>query len=136
MYLAIALARLDDYDNACAAYEKACGMDPGEPAFRLNYGGGRGRTSAGAGGSVTPALCGAAAGREWAWAWVAAGALLRHCARPPCAAVMLHGHGDRERAREQFHQFQQLFQQLDGEAQAADQELVERATQLGEALLM
>jgi hypothetical protein len=49
---------------------------------------------------------------------------------------MLHGHGDRERAREQFYQFQQLFQQLDGEAQAADQELVERAAQLGEALLM
>jgi tetratricopeptide (TPR) repeat protein len=38
MYLGVALARLDDYDNACAAYEKACQMDPQEPAFRLNYG--------------------------------------------------------------------------------------------------
>jgi hypothetical protein len=49
---------------------------------------------------------------------------------------MLHGHGDREGAKAQFYQFQQLLQQLDGEAQAADQDLVDRATQLGEALLM
>lgn len=39
MYMAVALSRLDDMDNACAAYEKAmqiAGM-PGEPLFHLNY---------------------------------------------------------------------------------------------------
>ncbi|KAL6765320.1 Bardet-Biedl syndrome protein 4 [Haematococcus lacustris] len=39
MYLAVALSKLDDIDNACAAYEKAiqmCGV-PGEPVFHLNY---------------------------------------------------------------------------------------------------
>ncbi len=38
MYLAVTLARLEDFDNACAGYEKACQMDPEEPVFRLNYG--------------------------------------------------------------------------------------------------
>ncbi|KAG2433899.1 hypothetical protein HXX76_008252 [Chlamydomonas incerta] len=39
MYLAVTLARLDDYDNACAAYDKAIQMAgvPGEPVFHLNY---------------------------------------------------------------------------------------------------
>lgn len=37
MYLAITLSRLDDFDNACAAYEKAIQMDS-EPLFHLNYG--------------------------------------------------------------------------------------------------
>lgn len=39
MYLAITLSRLDDYDNACAAHEKAIQMAgaPGEPVFHLNY---------------------------------------------------------------------------------------------------
>ncbi|KAJ9508090.1 hypothetical protein QJQ45_021437 [Haematococcus lacustris] len=40
MYLAVALSKLEDIDNACAAYEKAiqmCGV-PGEPVFHLNYG--------------------------------------------------------------------------------------------------
>ncbi|KXZ53232.1 BBS4 protein [Gonium pectorale] len=39
MYLAVTLARLDDVDNACAAYEKAIQMAglPGEPVFHLNY---------------------------------------------------------------------------------------------------
>ncbi|KAJ9507015.1 hypothetical protein QJQ45_004689 [Haematococcus lacustris] len=39
MYLAVALSKLEDIDNACAAYEKAiqmCGV-PGEPVFHLNY---------------------------------------------------------------------------------------------------
>ncbi len=40
MYLAVTLARLDDFENACAAYEKAIQMAgaPGEPVFHLNYG--------------------------------------------------------------------------------------------------
>lgn len=40
MYLAVTLNRLDDFDNACAAYEKAIQMagTPGEPVFHLNYG--------------------------------------------------------------------------------------------------
>jgi len=40
MYLAIALSRLEDFDNACAAYDKAIGVagSPGEPVFHLNYG--------------------------------------------------------------------------------------------------
>ncbi|GLC34848.1 Bardet-Biedl syndrome 4 protein [Pleodorina starrii] len=39
MYLAVTLARLDDVENACAAYEKAIQMAglPGEPVFHLNY---------------------------------------------------------------------------------------------------
>ncbi|GLI61293.1 hypothetical protein VaNZ11_003647 [Volvox africanus] len=39
MYLAVTLARLDDFENACAAYEKAIQMagPPGEPVFHLNY---------------------------------------------------------------------------------------------------
>mmetsp|Transcript_6202 Transcript_6202/g.21988 ORF Transcript_6202/g.21988 Transcript_6202/m.21988 type:complete len:179 (-) Transcript_6202:752-1288(-) len=36
MQLAIALSRLDDYDNACAAYEKAIEMDS-DFLFHLNY---------------------------------------------------------------------------------------------------
>lgn len=38
MYLGIALSRLDDFDNACAAYNKAISMDPAEPVFHMNYG--------------------------------------------------------------------------------------------------
>lgn len=38
MYLGVALSRLDDFDNACAAYNKAINMDPAEPMFRLNFG--------------------------------------------------------------------------------------------------
>eukprot|EP00955_Chlamydomonas_euryale_P103187 365471-Chlamydomonas_euryale.AAC.5 len=39
MYLAIALSKLDDQDNACSAYEKAISLaaEPGEPLFHLNY---------------------------------------------------------------------------------------------------
>jgi Bardet-Biedl syndrome 4 protein len=37
MYLAVTLAKLDDHDNACAAYEKAIEMDPGDHLFHLNY---------------------------------------------------------------------------------------------------
>lgn len=37
MYLAVALAKLDDIDNASAAYEKAIEMDD-DLMFRLNYG--------------------------------------------------------------------------------------------------
>eukprot|EP00760_Papus_ankaliazontas_P025637 PhM_4_TR2829/c0_g1_i1/m.10480/K16531/BBS4; Bardet-Biedl syndrome 4 protein len=36
MYLAITLARLDDFDNACAAYDKACSMEA-DHVFELNY---------------------------------------------------------------------------------------------------
>lgn len=40
MYLAVTLSRLDDFENACAAYDKAITMagSPGEPVFHLNYG--------------------------------------------------------------------------------------------------
>ena len=37
MYLAVALAKLDDVDNASAAYEKAIALDD-DMMFRLNYG--------------------------------------------------------------------------------------------------
>ena len=37
MYLAVALAHLDDVDNASAAYEKALELDD-DMMFRLNYG--------------------------------------------------------------------------------------------------
>ena len=36
MYLAITLARLDDFENACSAYEKAINMEP-DQLFHLNY---------------------------------------------------------------------------------------------------
>ena len=36
MYLAITLNRLDDFDNACQAYEKAIEMEE-DHLFRLNY---------------------------------------------------------------------------------------------------
>jgi Bardet-Biedl syndrome 4 protein len=36
MYLAITLNRLDDFDNACSAYEKAIGMEA-DHVFELNY---------------------------------------------------------------------------------------------------
>eukprot|EP00823_Brevimastigomonas_motovehiculus_P007131 TRINITY_DN6147_c0_g1_i1.p1 TRINITY_DN6147_c0_g1~~TRINITY_DN6147_c0_g1_i1.p1 ORF type:complete len:482 (-),score=97.88 TRINITY_DN6147_c0_g1_i1:103-1548(-) len=36
MYLGVALARLDDFDNACAAYEKALEMEA-DHTFELNY---------------------------------------------------------------------------------------------------
>jgi Bardet-Biedl syndrome 4 protein len=38
MYLGVALAKLDDVDNACAAYQRAISMSPEEPIFYLNYG--------------------------------------------------------------------------------------------------
>merc|ERR1711964_904113 len=36
MYLAVTLARLDDFDNSCAAYEKAISLD-NDHLFHLNY---------------------------------------------------------------------------------------------------
>merc|ERR1711988_1740245 len=36
MYLAITLARLDDFENACSAYEKAIEMES-DHLFELNY---------------------------------------------------------------------------------------------------
>ena len=49
--------RLDDFDNACAAYEKAIQMagEPGEPVFHLNYGGGGLQGCLGAGEGSWPA---------------------------------------------------------------------------------
>lgn len=38
MYLGVTLTRLQDDENACAAYEKAISMDAQEPVFHLNYG--------------------------------------------------------------------------------------------------
>jgi tetratricopeptide (TPR) repeat protein len=38
MYLGVALTRLEDYDNAAAAYRKAISIDPEEPLFHLNHG--------------------------------------------------------------------------------------------------
>jgi tetratricopeptide (TPR) repeat protein len=38
MYLGVALTRLEDHDNAAAAYRKAISIDPQEPLFHLNYG--------------------------------------------------------------------------------------------------
>ena len=37
MYLAITLARLDDFDNSCAAYEKSIEIDENDSTSRLNY---------------------------------------------------------------------------------------------------
>lgn len=37
IYLAITLSRLDDFTNACAAYEKALDMDPSDAGFHLNF---------------------------------------------------------------------------------------------------
>lgn len=37
LHLAVTLARLEDFDNACSAYEKAIEMDDQEPSFHLNY---------------------------------------------------------------------------------------------------
>ena len=37
MYLAITLANLDDFDNSCAAYEKALSLDGADVVCRLNY---------------------------------------------------------------------------------------------------
>ena len=36
MYLAVTLAKLDDFENACSAYEKAIDMEE-DHLFRLNY---------------------------------------------------------------------------------------------------
>lgn len=38
MYLGVALTRLEDHDNAAAAYRKAVSLEPAEPLFHLNYG--------------------------------------------------------------------------------------------------
>ncbi|WIA13166.1 hypothetical protein OEZ85_006758 [Tetradesmus obliquus] len=37
MYLGVALTRLEDHDNAAAAYRKAVSLEPAEPLFHLNY---------------------------------------------------------------------------------------------------
>ncbi|GMH67215.1 hypothetical protein TrST_g14119 [Triparma strigata] len=37
MYLAITLARLDDFDNSCAAYQKSIEINENESTTRLNY---------------------------------------------------------------------------------------------------
>ena len=37
MFLAITLARLKDFPNACAAYEKAIAIDPNDHVTHLNY---------------------------------------------------------------------------------------------------
>jgi len=37
MYLGVALSRLDDFDNACSAYEKALELDPDDHLFHLNF---------------------------------------------------------------------------------------------------
>jgi len=38
MWLGVALAALDDADNACFAFERAIEKDASEPSFHLNYG--------------------------------------------------------------------------------------------------
>jgi len=35
--LAITLSRMDDFANACTAYDKAINADPDDPLFHLNY---------------------------------------------------------------------------------------------------
>lgn len=37
MYLAITLARLDDFDNSCAAYQKSIDINESDSTTRLNY---------------------------------------------------------------------------------------------------
>jgi Bardet-Biedl syndrome 4 protein len=36
-YLAVSLAKLDDFDNACNAYRKALEVEPDDHTTRLNY---------------------------------------------------------------------------------------------------
>jgi hypothetical protein len=50
------------------------------------------------------------------------------------SGIMLLDHGDKAGARKQHEAFQQLFQALDGEAQAADQDLLDNAQQLAEQI--
>lgn len=108
MYLAITLSRLDDFDNACSAYEKAIEMErygfrgaamllishsacfprDSDHLFHLNY------------------------------------------------SITLYNNDDVDRAKEHFGEFQRLFDELDDDTRNADPEVNEQAVALGAALGM
>lgn len=85
MYLAITLAKLDDFDNACAAYEKAIDMES-DHLFHLNY------------------------------------------------AVTLLNHGEVDRARGQFEEFERLFNELDDETKGSDPDVLTQRNLVSRAL--
>lgn len=119
MCLGIALARLDDPDNAAAAYNKALSMDATEPLFHLNYG------------ERAQGLQASACSKQQA--------LLRLQWRACCchlhAALMLHSHGDADGARQQLAGCSRLVAGLDEPARAAlDPELLAQARALEQQL--
>eukprot|EP01052_Picozoa_sp_SAG31_P040657 SAG31_NODE_5941_length_2247_cov_1.585661_3_plen_191_part_00 len=87
MYLAITLARLDDFDNACSAYEKAIEMES-DHLFELNY------------------------------------------------AITLCNHGEYDKARQHFLEFDKLFSDLDSDTKNSDPEVLEQRQALSSMLLM
>ena len=102
MYLAGALAKLDDIDNASAAYERAIELED-DMVFRLNYG-------------------------EHNLSVL----LMLHQLAVLCitvlfaAAISLSKFGDAEAARIQFDKFQAMFAGMAKEVQAADPDIVQQ----------
>jgi Bardet-Biedl syndrome 4 protein len=111
MYLAIALGRLDDFENACAAYEKAIALADAAAG-----------SGAGAGAGASAAAAQAAAAPE--------GSHLFHLN----FAITLYNNDEVERAAEQLSLFERLYQQLDDEARSADADVVAQREALTQAI--
>ena len=115
-YLAITLSRLDDFENACAAYEKAIDMDA------QSGGGDKGGAGTGA------ATSGSGGGK-------AASSSSGHLFHLNFA-ITLFNNDEAERAAEQFDLFERAFQKLNKEAQNADLDILAQRDALSEALAL
>lgn len=118
MYLGITLSRLEDFDNACAAYEKATEME----------------------------RCAARAAPRRAAARSRAPHALGRAPPSPCPrahsdhlfelnfTITLYNHGEVGRAAEHFQKFEALYAALDEEAKASDPDVVEQRQALAAVL--
>ena len=114
MHLGITLNRLDDFENACAAYEKAIDMDA------QSGGGDKGGAGTGA------ATSGSGGGK-------AASSSSGHLFHLNFA-ITLFNNDEVDKARAHYAEFEKLWARLDEDTKNADQEVVEQQQALGEAL--
>jgi Bardet-Biedl syndrome 4 protein len=116
MYLAITLSRLDDFENACSAFDKAIEME----RYDCEAVEGSGRIE------LMRLLC---------LAWPRLAGRGRDHMFHLNYAITLYNNDEMERAKVQFDRFEEIFEALDEEARSADPEVQEQRQALLNALV-
>lgn len=119
MYLAVALAHLDDVDNASAAYEKALELDD-DMMFRLNYG--------------MLLSCHCHENSSLVIASIKSTHIHSSNNFGYGAAITLCKYDEHDAAQEQFSRFESMYRSVSTETQTADMDVVQQRQLLADAL--